>query len=118
MVYFLSQYWFLSQALLAAFADACASPTASRITIPAAIYKLGAVKLWGPCKAPELEFQLHGTLIAETEGTKEPAWVSFAYINNLVVSGNGVFDGQGPKAWGRCSAGTYCKQLPMVSSLI
>lgn len=99
-----------------AFADACASPSPSKVVVPQGTYKLAPIKFSGPCKAPILEFHIEGTLIAITEGTKESSWVSFCYLENLVILGNGIFDGQGPKAWGQCPPGTYCKQLPLVWS--
>ncbi|TXG55626.1 hypothetical protein EZV62_020882 [Acer yangbiense] len=41
------------------------------------------------------------------------SWVAFSNINGLTVSGGGVFDGQGPTAWGKCDKNEYCKSLPM-----
>ncbi|TXG55479.1 hypothetical protein EZV62_020735 [Acer yangbiense] len=103
----------IAQALTEAFKEACASTTESKILIPEGTYKLSAVKLLGPCKAP-IEIQVQATLIASTEKITEPCWVSFNHIDNLTVSGGGVFDGQGPRVWGKCGKTKYCKSLPIV----
>ncbi|KAI9176828.1 hypothetical protein LWI28_007626 [Acer negundo] len=90
----------IAQSLTLAFKEACASTTESKVLIPKGTYKLSAVKLEGPCKAP-IEIQVQATLIASTEKTTEPSWVAFSHIDHLTVSGGGVFDGQGSKAWAR-----------------
>ncbi|KAI9176354.1 hypothetical protein LWI28_019100 [Acer negundo] len=102
----------IAQALTLAFKEACASTTESKVLIPKGTYKLSAVKLEGPCKAP-IEIQVQATLIALTEKTTEPSWVLFNHIDHLTVSGGGVFDGQGSTAWGKCGRTDYCRSLPI-----
>ncbi|TXG55485.1 hypothetical protein EZV62_020741 [Acer yangbiense] len=98
----------IAQALTKAFKEACASTTKSKVVIPKGTYKLSAVKLLGPCKAP-IEIQVQATLIASTEKITEPCWVSFNHVDNLTVSGGGVFDGKGPKVWGGLVQGVTSK---------
>ncbi|KAI9178170.1 hypothetical protein LWI28_023520 [Acer negundo] len=102
----------IAQALTHAFKEACASTTKSKVWIPKKTYKLSAVKLEGPCKAP-IEIHVEATLIASTEKTTEPSWILFNHIDHLTVFGGGVFDGNGPKAWGKCGKSNYCKSLPI-----
>lgn len=61
------QFWFLCfKALKNAFKEAsCASPTASKVVIPACTYK-NIVDLKGPCKAP-LTVQVDGTIQAPAD---------------------------------------------------
>jgi len=42
-------------------------------------------------------------------------WITINYVNNLEVSGGGVFDGQGQQAWKKndCHKNTKCEQLPL-----
>lgn len=101
----------IAQALTSAFKEACASPTPSKVVIPRGTFNLSPVKLHGPCKAA-IEIQVQGTIIAQTEKTTDASWVSFAYIDHFTLSGGGVFDGQGPKVWGKCGK-NYCKKLPI-----
>ncbi|TXG55627.1 hypothetical protein EZV62_020883 [Acer yangbiense] len=102
----------IAQALTSAYKEACASTTPSKVVVPKGTYNLSPVNFEGPCKAP-IEFQFQGTFIAATEKTTEESWVAFSNINGLTVSGGGVFDGQGPTAWGKCEKNEYCKSLPM-----
>lgn len=99
-----------------AFKEACASPNPSKIVIPKGVYTLKPSKFDGPCKA-RVEFVIDGTINAATEGTKEPAWISFCRFEGFGISGSGVLDGQGGKGWGKCKEGTYCKSLPMVKTI-
>ncbi|KAK3184483.1 hypothetical protein Dsin_031769 [Dipteronia sinensis] len=107
----------IAQALISAYKEACASTSPSKVVVPKGTYNLSPVTFEGPCKAP-IEFQIQGTLIAATEKTTEPSWVSFNHIDKLTVSGGGVFDGLGPKAWGTCGRNAYCKNLPIVPSKV
>jgi hypothetical protein len=69
--------------------------------IPSGTYKLNAIDVKGPCKAP-IEIQVDGTIQApanqdEIKGADQ--WVKFMYVNSLTLSGSGVFDGQGANVW-------------------
>ncbi|XP_031398767.1 exopolygalacturonase-like [Punica granatum] len=104
----------ISQALMSAWKEACASTTPSKILIPRGTYALGAITFQGPCKAP-LEFQLQGTVKAPAESAqfKEESWVTFQYLDHLTLSGGGVFDGQGKIAWSQndCHKNKNCRKI-------
>ncbi|KAH7511133.1 hypothetical protein JRO89_XSUnG0222200 [Xanthoceras sorbifolium] len=103
----------ISMALTNAFKDACASPTPSKVLIPKGKFTLGQVSLKGPCKAA-VEVQVQGTLVSKTDKViPHSSWVAFQYIDQFTLSGGGMFEGQGPKAWGACGLNSYCKHLPI-----
>ena len=74
----------------------------------------------GPCKG-QVEFQIIGTLQAPTDKASTinvDHWITFQYIDQLILGGGGKLDGQGPSAWddNTCSKDPNCKSLPIVSS--
>ncbi|KAA8524152.1 hypothetical protein F0562_010417 [Nyssa sinensis] len=77
---------------------------------------LGSVVFQGPCKGP-IAFLIKGVLKAPTD----PAlfltdhWISFQFIDQLVVKGGGSLDGQGSSAWpyNDCFKNPHCKPLPV-----
>lgn len=88
--------------------------------IPAGTYKMGAIEVKGPCKAP-IEIQVDGTIQAppNTEDLKgAEQWVKFGYVDFLTLSGKGVFDGQGATAWkaNDCGTNAACKRHSMVNT--
>ncbi|OMO50511.1 Glycoside hydrolase, family 28, partial [Corchorus olitorius] len=86
----------LNQPLSAAWKQACALASPSKIVIPEGEYMLSQVTLEGPCKAP-LEVQVRGNLKAPTDPSQYnniPSWVTFQRIDHLTLSGPGTFDGQ------------------------
>ncbi|KAL3714638.1 hypothetical protein ACJRO7_006528 [Eucalyptus globulus] len=105
----------ISQALLSAWKEACASTTPAKVLIPGGTFALTEVALDGPCKAP-VEFELQGTLKAPADPSlfKTDGWVVFQRIDGLTMSGGGTFDGQGKTAWGQndCAKNTNCRTLP------
>ena len=107
------------KAFLSAWTQACASPTAVKIVIPAGTYQMGAVDVKGPCKAP-IEVQVDGTIQAPANPTDLKAahqWFVVQYVNSFTLSGKGVFDGQGATAWKQndCTTNKDCKMLCMVN---
>ncbi|KAL4342570.1 hypothetical protein GQ457_08G032780 [Hibiscus cannabinus] len=92
----------LSKPLSDAWKEACASATTSSIVIPKGVYFLSQATLEGPCKAP-IELQVQGTIKAPTDpkAFKEPKWIEFNKVENFKMSGGGVFDGQGTRAYKR-----------------
>ncbi|KAJ8761533.1 hypothetical protein K2173_001668 [Erythroxylum novogranatense] len=101
------------EALKKAWTEACASTTPSTIVIPPGTYMLGKIELTGPCKAP-IELQVQGTVKAPTDPSLlGEGWVNIRYLDQFTMSGNGVFDGQGPVAWqqNNCHENPNCKFL-------
>ncbi|KAJ4840268.1 hypothetical protein Tsubulata_024964 [Turnera subulata] len=107
----------IAEALSAAFKEACASATPSKVVVPAGEYSMGPVDMKGPCKST-VEVQVDGNLKAPAEPKGEPGWVSFEFVDGLTLSGKGVFDGQGHIAWANnnCNKNPNCKSFPLVSS--
>ncbi|XP_075665112.1 exopolygalacturonase-like [Castanea sativa] len=106
----------ITQALTKAWTAACAV-AGSKVVISTGIYKLGVVTFLGPCKGA-IEFNLQGTLEAPSDDASFKAkdfWVSFERIDNLTVSGGGIFDGKGQTAWQKnnCDKESGCKNLPI-----
>ncbi|KAG2684393.1 hypothetical protein I3760_10G075100 [Carya illinoinensis] len=94
-----------------AWKDACATQGGSKVVVPAGTYRLGPVQLNGPCKSP-IELKVRGTLQAPGDLSffKWGSWVSFLHVDQLTLSGNGTFDGQGKSVWGK-----YGGALPIVT---
>ena len=66
----------------------------SKVVILARVYKLGLLTLLGPCKGV-IAFNLQGTLQAPSDVATfngKDGWVVFERINDLTMSGGGVFD--------------------------
>lgn len=110
--------------MLSAWKEAIASPTPCKIVIPPGTWSLTQVKLSGPNISP-IELVVQGTVQASPDvhalPDKEGEWIMIIYVCNLIISGGGVFDGQGQEAWKQndChSTKKTCSILPMVSNLI
>ncbi|KAL3633603.1 hypothetical protein CASFOL_022365 [Castilleja foliolosa] len=112
----------ISMALTAAWKEACASETPSKIVIAPGIWTLSQAKLQGPNKAP-IELEVKGTLQAYADPQRLPnkdwEWITINYVNYLTISGGGVFDGQGHQAWKQndCNTNQKCAKLPINLSL-
>ncbi|KAI4308466.1 hypothetical protein L6164_031543 [Bauhinia variegata] len=78
-------------ALTNAFKEACASPTASKIVIPAGTFKLNAIDLKGPCKAP---------LTVQTPSKVKISKVTFKNIRGTSGTAEGIIL--------LCSSGVPC----------
>ena len=84
---------------------------------------MSSVDFVGPCKG-QMVFELQGILKApayQPDQGNSDHWIAFRYVDNLIIGGGGTFDGQGPTAWPyrKCDGNpNYCKQLPIVSSLL
>ncbi|GAB4854159.1 hypothetical protein Ancab_022746 [Ancistrocladus abbreviatus] len=109
----------ISQALLSAWKDACASATPSKVVIPKGSYAMLSVKLQGPCKAP-IEVDIGGTMLAPPDPAKYKGIDAFVTVEGVTdltftgVDGGGVFDGQGAMAWKKndCAKTGKCDSLP------
>ncbi|KAK2977002.1 hypothetical protein RJ640_013620, partial [Escallonia rubra] len=112
----------ISQALLSAWKEACASTSPSTVVIPKGTYLLNQVTIEGPCKAPSIEVQLRGTVKAPADPSHldpDKEWVTLSRVDNLTLSGGGTFDGQGATAWSQndCQKTGKCSKLPNNLSL-
>ncbi|OMP03540.1 Glycoside hydrolase, family 28 [Corchorus olitorius] len=112
----------LNQPLLAAWKQACALASPSKIVVAEGEYMLSQVTLEGPCKAP-LEVQVKGNLKAPIDPSQYnniPSWVTFQRIDHLTLSGPGTFDGQGEIAWSQndCKQNDGCNKLPIAPSRV
>ncbi|RXH80204.1 hypothetical protein DVH24_041351 [Malus domestica] len=94
----------------------------SRVLIPPGTYKSGPAVFQGPCTcAKPIVVQVLGTIkgLNDLSLYEEPYWFLFEKVEGLVITGNGVFDGQGSSAWkvaGDCgSSSDGCSPLPSVS---
>uniref|UniRef100_A0A803LGU1 Exopolygalacturonase n=1 Tax=Chenopodium quinoa TaxID=63459 RepID=A0A803LGU1_CHEQI len=107
-----------SWAFNAAWEKACNSKGNVTLLIPKGTYLVGPLKLRGPCEqVTSLTVLLKGTLKAKTDLSEYEfgsGWIEFAWINGLTLTGGGVFDGQGAKAWpyNTCPTSSNCDLLP------
>ncbi|KAM3744093.1 hypothetical protein ACB098_06G026100 [Castanea mollissima] len=106
-----------SKVFESAFNKACQSEGKNVVLIPQGTYMLQPIVLKGPCKG-QVEFQIIGTLKAPTDKASTinvDHWITFQYIDQLILSGGGKLDGQGPSAWedNTCSKDPNCKSLPI-----
>ncbi|WOK98002.1 hypothetical protein Cni_G06710 [Canna indica] len=101
-----------------AFQDAwnasCATAGKPRIVIPEGKYLVGPLVFKGPCKGMQV-IELRGELLASTDlSIYVSNWIQFQYIDGLIITGNGRFNGQGATAWphNQCPKKWSCKLLP------
>ncbi|CAD5192496.1 unnamed protein product [Musa acuminata subsp. malaccensis] len=104
-----------TKAFETAWSAACAVQGKATIVIPEGAYLLGPTIFKGPCKGI-MVMQVKGQLLASTHlEAYNQYWLHFQYINGLVISGGGRFNGQGASAWpyNQCKKTNNCKPLPM-----
>ncbi|CAN1841941.1 G9 [Linum perenne] len=88
----------MSQALVKAFGEACASTAPATVVIPTGTFLCGQTNLKAPCKAPSITIQVLGTVKAPSDIAGD-TWFLFDNINNLNIVGGGMFDGLGPTCY-------------------
>ncbi|KAF8026742.1 hypothetical protein BT93_F3271 [Corymbia citriodora subsp. variegata] len=88
-----------------AWTDACNTEEgASTITVPEGkTYNLNPINFAGPCKS-SVNLEVSGTIIAPKDpnawnGHDSSKWLTFESVDELTVSGQGSFDGQGDGWW-------------------
>ncbi|GKV04162.1 hypothetical protein SLEP1_g16358 [Rubroshorea leprosula] len=104
-----------TQAFLLAWKDACGFAGKATVYVPVGIYMLGQMAFVGPCKGRPI-VHLQGVLRAPSWFGPSDSWITFRYINKLVVKGGktGTLDGQGQFAWKNndCHSNSNCSPLP------
>ncbi|KAH0469550.1 hypothetical protein IEQ34_001108 [Dendrobium chrysotoxum] len=100
-----------------AWADACAwDGLRPKLLIPKGKFLVGPLVFKGPCKGREMVVQVKGYVLSQADlnAYKTHEWISFRYINGLLLTGKGQFDGQGVYAWplNNCLHKRRCKALP------
>ncbi|CAH1417499.1 unnamed protein product [Lactuca virosa] len=92
----------ISKPLCDAWVKACSATTPSTVLVPKGRFCLNVVEFKGPCKNP-VEVKIDGTLIGPEDPITIPKgvqWITFSYLNNMTLSGNGTLDGVGgAMAW-------------------
>ncbi|KAK6265993.1 hypothetical protein QUC31_016830 [Theobroma cacao] len=115
-----------SEAFNKAWTDVCSANTSQEAATlhvpPGKTFLLKPVAFKGPCKANSIHFQLRGTLIAPLgtswSGDTLNTWIQFAWIDNLILDGDGKIDGQGSDWWKSCmikatfGSSISCQQRP------
>ena len=103
-----------------AFADAwknaCQTP-GGVVTVPAGeTFLVSSGEFEGPCNGQTL-FQMDGILVASEDLKLDDTkfWITFHKIDDLILSGIGVFDGKGALSWSQCDKSSNCHHRPAVS---
>ncbi|WOK98016.1 hypothetical protein Cni_G06724 [Canna indica] len=94
---------------------ACSTKGKPRIFIPKGQYLVGPLMFKGPCKSG-MVLKVKGQVVASTNlNIYKMNWIEFQYIDGLVISGGGRFNGQGASAWphNECKKKRNCKVPPM-----
>ncbi|XP_048234357.1 exopolygalacturonase-like [Ricinus communis] len=103
--------------LLSAWKNACATMGSNKIVIPKRVYFLSEADIKDPCKGA-IRFQVRGTIKAPIDPSahsKTDSWITFSYIDQFILNGEGTFDGQGEIAWknNNCGQNLKCNSLPI-----
>ncbi|ERN07142.1 exopolygalacturonase [Amborella trichopoda] len=106
-----------TEAFGAAWKAACEWKGPSSLVIPEGTFLVGPVLFKGPCpNASPVVVQVKGKVKASTDMSKYPSddWIVFQYVDGLLLTGGGTFDGQGASAWSlnQCPKKAHCKLLP------
>ncbi|XP_058742544.1 exopolygalacturonase clone GBGE184-like [Vicia villosa] len=89
-------------AFTAAWIEACKnSTTPATLLFPEGIFRTGQISFAGPCTSPSpITVEVIGTIKAtEMSEYVSPDWITFFQVDNMVLKGSGVFDGQGALSW-------------------
>ncbi|CAN6216334.1 unnamed protein product [Urochloa humidicola] len=104
-----------TKALQEAWASACGGTGKNTILIPKGDYLTGPLNYTGPCKGDGVTIQVDGNLLASTDLSQYKGnWIEILRVENLVITGKGKLDGQGPSVWSKnsCAKKYDCKILP------
>ncbi|KAM7262825.1 hypothetical protein ACFE04_000508 [Oxalis oulophora] len=92
-----------TQAFTKAWKIACSSKTSAVLVVPKnKFYHVKPILFQGPCKS-DLTIKIYGTIKASNRHSdyqQDPRhWIHFENVNNLIVEGGGVINGNGKKWW-------------------
>ncbi|EER88642.1 hypothetical protein BDA96_10G248400 [Sorghum bicolor] len=103
-----------TKAVQEAWTSACGGTGKQTILIPKGDYLVGPLNFTGPCKG-DVTIQVDGNLLATTDLSQYKGnWIEILRVDNLVITGKGKLDGQGPAVWSKnsCAKKYDCKILP------
>nr|P35339.1 RecName: Full=Exopolygalacturonase; Short=ExoPG; AltName: Full=Galacturan 1,4-alpha-galacturonidase; AltName: Full=Pectinase; Flags: Precursor [Zea mays]CAA47052.1 polygalacturonase [Zea mays] len=105
-----------TKAVQEAWASACGGTGKQTILIPKGDFLVGPLNFTGPCKG-DVTIQVNGNLLATTDLSQykdHGNWIEILRVDNLVITGKGKLDGQGPAVWSKnsCVKKYDCKILP------
>lgn len=103
-----------TKAVQEAWTSACGGTGKQKIMIPKGDFLVGPLNFTGPCKG-DVTIQLDGNLLASTDLSQYKGnWIEILRVDNLVITGKGTLDGQGPAVWSKnsCAKKYDCKILP------
>ncbi|XP_027367935.1 exopolygalacturonase clone GBGE184-like [Abrus precatorius] len=87
----------------AAWQAACKnSTTQAKVLIPKGTFRAGPTMFAGPCTSPKpIIVEVEGHIKATTDPSDyvSPEWFTFLDIDGFMLTGKGVFDGQGAVSW-------------------
>ncbi|XP_050237270.1 exopolygalacturonase-like [Mercurialis annua] len=97
--------------------------TAPVFLVPKGAFLTGPVVFQGPCKSSQpIVVRVQGTVQATSDLSQysEDAWILFERIDGLVLTGGGIFHGQGASVWkyNDCKSNKNCARLPTSIKLI
>ncbi|XP_022953910.1 exopolygalacturonase-like [Cucurbita moschata] len=106
-----------AQAFMTTWIAACRNTTGpAKFLIPKGTFLVGPVVFAGPCQSRPITIEIQGTVKATTDISEysSPDWISIEGITGLILTGSGVFDGQGASAWpyNDCKTNNNCQILP------
>ncbi|XP_042067471.1 polygalacturonase-like [Salvia splendens] len=96
-----------------AWKNACQTP-GGVVTVPVGeTFLVSSGEFEGPCNGQTL-FQMDGILVASEDLKLDDTkfWITFHKIDDLVLSGIGVFDGKGALSWFQCDKSSNCHHRP------
>ncbi|KAF8035195.1 hypothetical protein BT93_C1280 [Corymbia citriodora subsp. variegata] len=107
-----------SKAFLDAWNKAChyKGGRGRRLLVPRGTYLVWPVVFEGPCAGP-IAVTVRGVVKAPVDKSTFSLdhWITFQYLDRLLINGGGTLDGQGPEAWpyNDCAKNPHCLRLPI-----
>ncbi|KAK6941026.1 Glycoside hydrolase, family 28 [Dillenia turbinata] len=94
-------------AFSAAWRAACQAGGAAKVVIPKGTFLVAPIVLQGPCTSNPIFVEVLGNVTAPTDLSlfSTPEWILFDHVDDLILTGDGSFHGQGQSVWDK-SAGS------------